>query len=376
MKRLILPAIGLLAALWATFSVVRTQPHRQTTDPPAPPPVSGFPEAVAAVGLVEASTENISVGTPLIGVVAGVFVTPGQTVRAGEPLFELDARHLRAELGVRSKALAVAQAVAGVARARLQDLTRQLEFAEQVRDKRAISAEELTRRRSAVETAAMELEEARAQVAAVESQVHAARVEIDRSTVRAPIGAEVLQVKLRVGEFAPAAPTPTALVLLGRPRPLHVRVDVDEHEAWRVRPGTPAVGHVRGNAELETPLKFVRFEPFVLPKKSLTGDSAERVDTAPSRSSIASSGMTSRSSWASSSTSSSRRKTARTNSEVDHEAARSRILAPAACDRRLYGRAAVQASGGLGPEGVEGDPGRGRGSAHGRPPRRGSPCGG
>ena len=36
---------------------------------------------------------------------------------------------------------------------------------------------------------------------------------------------------------------------------------------------------VRGNADLTYPLKFVRFEPFVLPKKSLTGDSTERVDT-------------------------------------------------------------------------------------------------
>jgi hypothetical protein len=36
---------------------------------------------------------------------------------------------------------------------------------------------------------------------------------------------------------------------------------------------------VRGNANLKTPLTFVRFEPFVVPKKSLTGDSTERVDT-------------------------------------------------------------------------------------------------
>jgi len=54
---------------------------------------------------------------------------------------------------------------------------------------------------------------------------------------------------------------------------------VDEHEGWRVRPGANAEGHVRGNAELKTPLRFVRFEPFVIPKKSLTGDSTERVDT-------------------------------------------------------------------------------------------------
>jgi len=59
----------------------------------------------------------------------------------------------------------------------------------------------------------------------------------------------------------------------------HIRVDVDEHEAWRVRPETTATAAVRGNTNLKTPLTFVRFEPFVVPKKSLTGDSTERVDT-------------------------------------------------------------------------------------------------
>jgi len=279
MKRLILPFIGILAALWATFSVARTQPRRQRTEPPAPPPVSDFPNTVAAVGLVEASTENISVGSPLDGVVARVFVTAGHLVNAGDPLFELDARHLRADLAVRQQAVAVARARAAVAEARLQDLRRQLEFAEQVKDRRAISAEEVTRRRSAVETAAAELDEARAQLSAAESQAHAAQVEIERSTVRAPIDAEVLQVKLRVGEFAPAAPTAAPLILLGRSKPLHVRVDVDEHEGWRVRQGAEATGHLRGNADLKTPLRFVRFEPFVIPKRSLTGDSTERVDT-------------------------------------------------------------------------------------------------
>ena len=44
-------------------------------------------------------------------------------------------------------------------------------------------------------------------------------------------------------------------------------------------PGAKAVATVRGNADLRTPVTFVRFEPFVLPKKSLTGDSTERVDT-------------------------------------------------------------------------------------------------
>jgi hypothetical protein len=62
-------------------------------------------------------------------------------------------------------------------------------------------------------------------------------------------------------------------------KPLNLRVDVDEHEAWRVSPEAKAVANVRGNANLKALLCFVRFEPFVVPKKSLTGDSSERVDT-------------------------------------------------------------------------------------------------
>jgi hypothetical protein len=39
------------------------------------------------------------------------------------------------------------------------------------------------------------------------------------------------------------------------------------------------VAYVRGDTRQKIPLEFVRFEPYVVPKKSLTGDSTERVDT-------------------------------------------------------------------------------------------------
>jgi hypothetical protein len=69
------------------------------------------------------------------------------------------------------------------------------------------------------------------------------------------------------------------LLMLGRIRPLHLRVDVDEHEGWRVRPEAGATAHIRGRADRSLALRFVRFEPFVIPKRSLTGESTERVDT-------------------------------------------------------------------------------------------------
>jgi HlyD family secretion protein len=279
MKKAILPLIAFLALVLGVVSVVRSQPQRQTTAPPVAPPVSPYQHTVAAVGLVETSTENIAIGTPLADVVREVLVSVNQAVKAGEPLFRLDDRHLRAELAMRQADLQVAESQVKVGAAVLADATRQLDFVESLKDKNAVSAEEVARRRSAVETAQARVDEAKAQVGAAAARIQFAETQIERSTVRAPIEGTVLQVKIRPGEFAPAGVAATPLILLGRLKPLHIRVDVDEHEAWRVQPAAKATAVVRGSADLKAALAFVRFEPFVVPKRSLTGDSTERVDT-------------------------------------------------------------------------------------------------
>ena len=50
-------------------------------------------------------------------------------------------------------------------------------------------------------------------------------------------------------------------------------------DAWRARAGAKAEASLRGRASIRAPLAFVRFEPYVLPKKSLTGQPGERTDT-------------------------------------------------------------------------------------------------
>jgi hypothetical protein len=54
---------------------------------------------------------------------------------------------------------------------------------------------------------------------------------------------------------------------------------VDEQNAPLVVKGAPAVAYLKGDTKNAIPLRFTRIEPFVVPKKSLTGDSTERVDT-------------------------------------------------------------------------------------------------
>ena len=70
-----------------------------------------------------------------------------------------------------------------------------------------------------------------------------------------------------------------SLLLFGAIGRFHVRVDVDENDAWRFRRDASAVAFVRGNREIKTTLKFEWVEPYVIPKRSLTGESTERVDT-------------------------------------------------------------------------------------------------
>jgi len=118
-----------------------------------------------------------------------------------------------------------------------------------------------------------------AKVVQARADLQATQTNLERLTVRAPVDGQVLQLKVRVGEFAQTGVLAQALILLGRVDPLNVRVDVDENDAWRVKGSASAVAFLRGNREIKTPLKFVRFEPYVIPKTSLTGDSTERVDT-------------------------------------------------------------------------------------------------
>ena len=97
-------------------------------------------------------------------------------------------------------------------------------------------------------------------------------------SIRALVDGEVLQVNVRPGEFV-GAPPGQALVVLGNVTQLHVRVDIDEYDIPRFMPDAPARATLKGQPNDFFPLQFVRIEPYVVPKKSLTGDNTERVDT-------------------------------------------------------------------------------------------------
>jgi multidrug efflux pump subunit AcrA (membrane-fusion protein) len=105
------------------------------------------------------------------------------------------------------------------------------------------------------------------------------QTDLERLIVRAPVDGQVLQLNIHPGEFAQTGVLATPLILFGRVSPLWLLVDVDEEDAWRVKAGAPALAFLRGNKDMKVPLQFVRFQPDVIAKTSLTGDTTERVDT-------------------------------------------------------------------------------------------------
>src|SRR5215471_9463738 len=243
---------------------VRLNGQSPITAPPIDPSPKPYEVSVAASGIVEALSENVSIGVPESALVTKVHVKVWDAVHEGQPLFTLDKRELQAQLKVNQANARVAQATL----ARLQD---QLARLKGVNDARAVSQDEVRTKENDVAVAAAQLESARAQVAQN-------KVQLDRRVVLAPRDGTILQVNVRSGEYASATPKNPAM-LLGDVDHLQVRADVDEQNATRLQAGQTATAYLKGDTTQPIELQFVRIEPFVVPKVSLTGSSTERVDT-------------------------------------------------------------------------------------------------
>jgi RND family efflux transporter MFP subunit len=269
-----------IAGIAATLYLVRVQGQR----PPDPGPLSQparspYDNSVAATGLVEASRENVKVASPKAALVTRVFVRVGDEVKSGDALFQLDDRETKARVASLQAQFASTEAELAVERNSVDDWTDQFDrFARLEKDKVA-SQDEFKRRQFSLGGAKAKLDATQAQIEAVRAQIEEAKVELAVLTVRAPRGGKLLQVNVREGEFAPAAALSDPLMLLGDVDKLQVRAEIDEQNAVLVSPNQPAVATIKGHSDLKMPLRFVRIEPYVVPKRSLTGDSLERVDT-------------------------------------------------------------------------------------------------
>lgn len=288
-----------------------------TTKEITPRVFSPFKTAIAALGIVEASSGNVFIGSPLNRVVNQIDVEVGQKVKAGQVLFSLECRDLESDLLSRRLAyenslanlqklealprqedVAAAESTVESAQITLAEAESQFNRVNGLQLNGALSQEEVARRQFAAEQAQAKLKQAQsdlgkikagtwapdlkiARLKAQEDKAFMQRIEreIERTVIRSPIDATVLQIKIHEGEYPPSDPSRNPPMIIGNTDTLHLRVNINQFDASYFDPKAAALAYLQGNANIEFPLKFVNMEPYFVTKQNLTNDLTEKVDT-------------------------------------------------------------------------------------------------
>lgn len=277
--RLILAAaIGLLGAIIFTFGMGREIPS--PVNQLRMPSFSPYPFNICGTGFVEANTQNIGVGAYTSGIVSEVLVTPGNTLKKGDPLFIMDRRSALADLGIKQSELNAAQAKLEVAQVKLAESCDFLKRAKGLKAGYSISQRDLIRREFEVQQTKAQVKLQKSQVAQAKAHLEAATLTLSKLTVCSPVDGLIMKVNVRPGEYiSQLSREIPPLVLIGNIKPLYVRVQIDENDAWRLNEQAKAHAYVKSNQSMSFSLKPIRIEPYAQPKTKLSGDSAELIDT-------------------------------------------------------------------------------------------------
>ena len=244
------------------------------------------------VGLVEAAARTSRSASTFPGVVTEVFVKKGEKVKAGAPLFRIDDREFKAQLAVREAELAAAKAqlhklivaprpedipparaAAEEAKARMDDAEAALARTERLFQRQMIAASDYDKDRYAYSPPRRptprprptssaswpgswkeDIEIARAAVQLAQSQVDSIKTNLERLIVRAPMDGEVLQLNVRLGQFA-ALTWKEPMIVLGDSKRLHVRVDIDENDLPYFSKRRRGGRHLKGRPQVRFPLE-------------------------------------------------------------------------------------------------------------------------
>jgi multidrug efflux system membrane fusion protein len=177
------------------------------------------PYALSATGTVEA-IRTAAVGSQVGGVVTRVAFHEGDEVDQGQTLFQLDPRPFRAALDQARSALQRDRAQLDIARGNA-------DRARSIFDQKMISQAEWDQARSTAETWS-------ATVLADSAAVQTARLNLEYSSIRAPIGGRTGRLLVHEGDLVKAA-TSEPLVTINQTRPVRVAFTVPENVVGMVQ---------------------------------------------------------------------------------------------------------------------------------------------
>jgi multidrug efflux system membrane fusion protein len=224
----------------AAIGVTSFQSHAEKPAAPAMPPPA---VTVAAViekpvtewdefsGRIEA-VERVEIRPRVSGTIDAIYFQEGQLVKKGDPLFALDKRPYEAEL-------ARAAAMQAGAKARLALAQTEAERSRRLIRENAVAQRELDQRENA-------LVEAQAALQAAEAAVQTARLNLQYTTIAAPVAGRVSRAEITVGNLVASGAGAPALTTVVSVSPVYVSFELDERTFLRY-----AAGGAAGNAGLD-----------------------------------------------------------------------------------------------------------------------------
>lgn len=211
------------------------------------------------------SLSSTSIKPEVDGQVVKIFVRSGDRVKAGAPLFQIDPRRQRATVSSQNASLQAQQAAVGYAK-------QQLDRAQTLLKAGAISQQELDQAQTTYDTA-------KAQLDALQAQLHQSQVTLQYYLVNAPTDGTVGDIPIRVGT---RVTSDTELTTIDRNRELEVYVQVPLERGPDLKMGLPIqIQSPQGETLAQTTISYISpsVDPAtqsILVKGRLTGDGALR----------------------------------------------------------------------------------------------------
>lgn len=254
---LIAAAIAVLAAV-ALFLVLRadTKPEFAT----AMVRVGDVQQTVLATGKLRPK-ELVSVGAQVSGQVTRLHVALGQTVRAGDPIAEIDAQPQR--LALRSAEAAVRSLIAQKGARQGALVQAGLAFQRQAT---MIAADATSRAdyeaaRAALEAARGEVRSLDAQIVQAHTQVETARVNLAFTRIVAPMDGVVVAIVTKQGQTVNSFQSAPTIVMLAKLDVMTVRAEISEADVSRVRVGQLVSFTTLGSLGERRAARIQRIEP-------------------------------------------------------------------------------------------------------------------
>ncbi len=228
----------------------------------------GITAAVSATGTVNPVTA-VQVGSQVSGQVQEIYVDFNSEVKKNQVIARIDPQSFalrvsqamadleaaRATVLTQRANVAALQAEVSRAKVNLADAEREFQRNKMLQEKNFVSAAVLDKAEFAWRTAQEQVKTAQAQLAVGESQVRnvealvkqrdsqlsQAKVDLDRTTIRAPVDGTVIKKSVEPGQTVAASlQAPELFVIAQDLRRMQVDTSIDEAEVGRVREGQPA----------------------------------------------------------------------------------------------------------------------------------------